>query len=124
MPGSARQPATAIAGLDLAGWLVTMDALQTQREAARLITEVEKGRHLVIVERSKHLGRVRSPGGGRKRQADLDAGLRPALLAPVEPDERGDPMSPLRWTTKSLRALAGELTRQGHPAGADTQAKG
>ena len=68
------------------------------------------------------LGRVRRPGGGRKRQADLDPGLRPALLALVEPDERGDPMSPLRWTVKSLRALAGELTRQGHPAGADTVA--
>ena len=68
------------------------------------------------------LGRARKPGGGRKRLADLDPGLRPALLALVEPDERGDPMSPLRWTTKSLRVLAGELTRQGHRAGADTVA--
>jgi hypothetical protein len=66
------------------------------------------------------LGRVRRPGGGRKRAADLDPGLLPALLALVEPDERGDPMSPLRWTTKSTRNLAGELTRQGHPVGADT----
>src|ERR1700759_2560212 len=46
------------------------------------------------------LGRGRKPGGGRKRLADLDPGLRPALLALVEPDERGDPTSPLRWTTK------------------------
>jgi len=68
------------------------------------------------------LGRARKPGGGRKRLADLDPGLRPALLALVEPDERGDPMSPLRWTAKSLRVLAGELTRQGHRAGADTVA--
>jgi transposase len=68
------------------------------------------------------LGRARRPGGGRKRLADLDPGLRPALLALVEPDERGDPMSPLRWTTKSLRALAGELTSQGHRVGADTVA--
>ncbi len=68
------------------------------------------------------LGRARKPGGGRKRLADLDPGLRPALLALAEPDERGDPMSPLRWTTKSLRVLAGELTRQGHRAGADTVA--
>ena len=68
------------------------------------------------------LGRARRPGGGRKRLADLDPGLRPALLALVEPDERGDPMSPLRWTTKSLRALSAELTRQGHRAGADTVA--
>ena len=60
------------------------------------------------------LGRARRPGGGRKRAADLDPGLRPALLALVEPDERGDPMSPLRWTTKSTRKLAAELTGQGH----------
>jgi transposase len=66
------------------------------------------------------LGRVRRPGGGRKRAADLDAGLRPALLALVEPDTRGDPMSPLRWTTKSTRNLAVELTRQGHKVSADT----
>ncbi|NSL42686.1 ISAzo13 family transposase, partial [Streptomyces sp. 8P21H-1] len=66
------------------------------------------------------LGRVRRSGGGRKRTADLDPGLRPALLALVEPDERGDPMSPLRWTVKSTRSLAAELTRQGHRVGADT----
>src|SRR5580658_5698701 len=68
------------------------------------------------------LGRARRPGGGRKRLAELDPGLRPALLALVEPDERGDPMSPLRWTTKSLRALSAELGRQGHRAGPDTLA--
>lgn len=68
------------------------------------------------------LGRVRKPGGGRKRVAELDPGLRPALLALVEPDERGDPMSPLRWTTKSTRNLAAELTDQGHPVSADVVA--
>jgi hypothetical protein len=68
------------------------------------------------------LGRARRPGGGRKRLADLDPGLRPALLALVEPDERGDPMSPLRWTTRSLRVLSAELARQGHRAGPDTLA--
>lgn len=44
----------------------------------------------------------------------------PVLLGLVEPDERGDPVSPLRWTTQSLRSLAGELTRQGHPVSAPT----
>ena len=68
------------------------------------------------------LGRARRPGGGRKRVADLDPGLCPALLALVEPEERGDPMSPLRWTTKSTRKLAQELTDQGHRIGADTVA--
>src|SRR6516164_2130340 len=66
------------------------------------------------------LGRARRPGGGRKRAADVDPGLRPALLALVEPVERGDPMSPLRWTTKSTRNLADELTRRGHKVSADT----
>ena len=65
-------------------------------------------------------GRARREGGGRKSAEELDAGLVPALLALVEPDERGDPESPLRWTTKSLRHLAGELTRQGHPVSAPT----
>jgi hypothetical protein len=66
------------------------------------------------------LGRARRPGGGRKRAAEADPGLVPALLALVEPDERGDPMSPLRWTAKSTRNLADELARQGHKVSADT----
>ncbi|MCX4635010.1 ISAzo13 family transposase [Streptomyces sp. RPA4-5] len=80
----------------------------------RGMSDLEAGESLV--------GRVRRPGGGRKRVADLDPGLRIALLSLVEPDERGDPMSPLRWTTKSTRMLAAELTRQGHRVGADTVA--
>jgi hypothetical protein len=65
-------------------------------------------------------GQVRHRGGGRKSAAELDRDLIPALLALVEPDERGDPESPLRWTTKSLRHLAGELARQGHRVSAPT----
>ncbi|WP_405019050.1 ISAzo13 family transposase [Kitasatospora sp. NBC_00070] len=67
-------------------------------------------------------GRVRRPGGGRKRLADLDPELVPTLLALVEPDMRGDPMSPLRWTTKSTRKLSRELTAAGHRCSADTVA--
>jgi transposase len=65
-------------------------------------------------------GRVRAPGGGRKRVEEHDPRLTAALLALVEPDERGGPQSPLRWTTKSLRHLAGEPTRQGHRVSAPT----
>ncbi|WP_433733833.1 ISAzo13 family transposase [Nocardia sp. CA-129566] len=68
------------------------------------------------------LGRVRRRGGGRKRLVEVDPGLRSALLSLVEPDERGDPMSPLRWTTKSTRALAGELAARGHRVSADVVA--
>src|SRR6266699_1398837 len=76
------------------------------------VAELESG--------AEPLGRARRAGGGRKRLADTDPGLVPALLALAEPEERGDPMSPLRWTTKSTRNLADELTRQGHKVGADT----
>ncbi len=66
------------------------------------------------------VGRSRRPGGGRKPAAQQDPALVASLLALVEPDERGDPMSPLRWTTKSLRHLAQELTGQGHSVSAPT----
>ncbi len=57
---------------------------------------------------------VRRPGGGRKSLVECDEQLMEALLALVEPTERGDPESSLRWTCKSLRRLAAELCAQGH----------
>lgn len=60
------------------------------------------------------LHRQRRPGGGRKPLVETDPSLVPDLLALVEPGERGDPMSPLRWTCKSLRRLTKELVEQGH----------
>ncbi len=59
-------------------------------------------------------GRIRRPGAGRRKLAEADPGLVPALLALVEDSSRGDPESPLLWTTKSARHLSDELTRQGH----------
>src|SRR5215203_63549 len=80
----------------------------------RGVAELESG------EDSLPVGRARRSGGGRRRADDQDPELAAALLGLVEPDERGDPMSPLRWTTKSLRHLAEELARQGHPVSAPT----
>ena len=59
-------------------------------------------------------GRVRRPGGGRKRTVDKDASLKTDLERLVDPVTRGDPESPLRWTCKSVRKLAEELNRLGH----------
>jgi hypothetical protein len=59
-------------------------------------------------------GRIRRPGGGRKRLTQTDPALVEALDALVEPASRGDPMCRLRWTTKSTRNLAGELRARGH----------
>src|SRR6266699_3567738 len=58
-------------------------------------------------------------GGGRKKAEDGDPGLTAALEALLDDSTRGDPMSPLRWTTKSAENLAGELSRQGHRCGKD-----
>ena len=59
-------------------------------------------------------GRVRRPGGGRKKAVHQDLTLLRDLEALIEPVTRGDPESPLRWTAKSVRRLAAELQRQGH----------
>ena len=59
-------------------------------------------------------GRVRAPGGGRKKAEVSDPGLVESLLSLIEPGTRGDPESPLRWTVKSTRKIAAELTAMGH----------
>src|SRR5262249_27177538 len=59
--------------------------------------------------------RVRHPGAGRKALVEHDPLLVQALEALIDPDTRGDPMSPLRWTCKSTRQLAEALSRGGHP---------
>ena len=58
--------------------------------------------------------RVRRRGGGRRPLTDTDPHLLTDLLSLVEPGARGDPMSPLRWTCKSVRQLAAELSAKGH----------
>jgi Rhodopirellula transposase DDE domain len=72
------------------------------------IRELEQGVEL-------EAGRVRKPGAGRKRATETDPELLPALDALVDPESRGDPESPLRWTCKSTRELADALTDGGHP---------
>ena len=71
-------------------------------------------RELRQPETAADAGRIRRPGGGRKRTVERDPSLREDLDRLVEPTSRGDPKSPLRWTCKSVRQLAAELKRQGH----------
>ena len=59
--------------------------------------------------------RIRRSGGGRKKLTDKDPGLLGALNKLVDPVTRGDPESPLRWTSKSTTRLAQELSISGHP---------
>jgi hypothetical protein len=68
-------------------------------------------------------GRVRRPGAGRPPMAMTDPAVVAALDVLVDPVSRGDPQSPLRWTTKSTAKLAAELTAMGHRVSARTVAK-
>jgi len=65
-------------------------------------------------------GRQRRPGAGRRKTEAVHPGISAALERLVEPESRGDPQSPLRWTCKSTRRLAAELTAQGYPVGPTT----
>jgi hypothetical protein len=79
---------------------------------------VRRGREELDDPQPLEVGRSRVHGGGRKRAEELDLGLAGALDSLVDPESRGDPMTPLRWTSKSLRTLAGQLRGQGHQASA------
>ena len=73
-------------------------------------------------QRAAEAARVRRPGGGRRPLTETDPGLMAALEALIEPLTRGDPQSPLRWTCKSTRRLADELTRAHHRVSVNTVA--
>ncbi len=75
-----------------------------------------------IAERAAEAARIRRRGGGRPPLTKTDPGLLAALESLLEPSTRGDPMSPLRWTCKSTRRLAEELTRMKHAVGSRTVA--
>jgi hypothetical protein len=82
-------------------------------------TDISKNtvlRGLRELEREQELGsgRVRRTGGGRRRRIEEDPTLLEDLERLVDPDTRGDPESPLRWTSKSGAKLASALSRMGH----------
>jgi transposase len=81
---------------------------------------IRRGIEGLKARKSSSQGRQRRKGGGRKKAEEQDTRLIRALNRLVEPATLGDPQSPLRWTTKTTRNLAAELTQQNHPIGATT----
>jgi transposase len=81
---------------------------------------IRRGIHELTTGNTPPTGRQRRQGAGRKSTALVDPGVKAALERLVEPESRGDPQSPLRWTCKSTRRLAEELTAQGHAVGPTT----
>lgn len=98
--------------LGSAGVRMVADAVRVSPDTVR------RGRDELDDPQPLEVGRSRAPGGGRKRAEDTDPGLVEALDKLVDPESRGDPMTPLRWTCKSLRTLAGQLRDQGHQVSA------
>lgn len=107
---------------------VGAEAQQLGRGGITLVSEATGLAHTTIRRGIRELAeqdqsalppsRVRRPGGGRRKLVDTDAELMEALEALVDPVTRGDPESPLRWTCKSTRRLAEELTKLSHPVSA------
>ena len=80
----------------------------SRRAISKGIDELESGE--VIAP-----GRIRRAGAGRKRVTLLNPKMVDSLTHLIEPNTRGDPESPLRWTCKSTRTLARQLSKSGHP---------
>ena len=77
-------------------------------------TTIHNGLRELELGETLESGRVRRPGGGRKRLSENDPSLLADLERLVGEDDRGDPESPLRWTAKRVRNLAGALGGLGH----------
>jgi transposase len=75
---------------------------------------ISRGIHELDAGESLSPDRDRRPGGGRQRAEEKDRTLIADLDRLVEPTTSGDPDSPLRWTSKSVRRLARELKDNGH----------
>jgi transposase len=82
------------------------------------MAEVASGAALVPEE-----GRIRRPGAGRPKVERTNPQVRHLIESIVEETTAGDPETPLRWTSKATRTIAGELTRAGHPISAMTVAR-
>jgi len=76
-----------------------------------------------LEEKPLPASRVRREGGGRKRICEQEPAILRELESLIEPESRGDPMSPLRWTCKSTRQLAEVLAKRGYAVSHPTVAE-
>ena len=102
-------------------WAAT-EAQEAGRGGISFVSRATKISYSTIVRGLKELqsgesaepGRVRRPGAGRKKSLQKDPTILTDLEGLVEPTSSGDPQSALRWTSKSVRMLAGQLQVMGH----------
>lgn len=112
-----------------ARWFVAKEALARGRGGLQAMADLTGMSRPTILKGIQQLRsrrklvegeRIRRPGAGRKRIEVHDPGLTTALKTIMEETTAGDPMSLLRWTTKSVDRIAEELTRRGHAVSRDT----
>ncbi|MDR1872949.1 MAG: ISAzo13 family transposase [Deltaproteobacteria bacterium] len=95
---------------------------QVSKETGVSFREIRRGLGELNLPPTKTSG-FRLKGGGRKTIEEIDPGLSIALKDLVDSSTRGDPQSPLLWTSKSLRTLAAELNAQNHKVSYHTVGK-
>lgn len=108
-----------------AGWggisLISRLSGADRETISRGMKEIQQGKIDLCEEETENTSekrtkqRLRKTGGGRKSIAEKDPHIIEALLALVDKESYGNPENPLRWTCKSTRNLAEELTKEGHP---------
>lgn len=110
-------------------WYAAQKALELGRGGTQRVHELTGISRPTImkgireIKASKELDpsqRLRRPGGGRKKVEVLDPAAVQDLEEILNETTAGDPMSAIKWTSKSTRAIAEEMTRRGHPMNADT----
>ena len=111
-----------------ARWYVAREAMTRGRGGVKAMQELTgmskptilRGKRELLESRFPQAGRIRRPGGGRKRIETSDPDLIPTLKAIMEENAAGDPMSRLQWTHLSTQSIAEEMTRREHPASTST----
>lgn len=117
-----------------ARWFVADKALDFGRGGISRLSEITGMSRMTITKAINELrrrgalqpaamGRVRREGAGRKPIEASSPGVTKLIRAIVEETTAGDPMSLLRWTSKSTRTIAEELARRGHPVAPMTVAR-
>lgn len=105
-----------------ARWFVAQEAIARGRGGIAALekltgyshTTIIKGIHELQSKRPLHIEKIRRSGAGRPRLEKSNPELDQALQSILEETTAGDPMSALRWTSKSTTKIAEELTQQGH----------
>jgi transposase len=114
-----------------ARWFVADKALDVGRGGVSRLSQVTGMSRTTITKAIKELrgrqalqpaaiGRIRREGAGRKRIEESAPEVAQMIAGIVEETTAGDPMSLLRWTSKSTHTIAEELARRGQHIGADT----